>query len=99
VHAGVGNISGRLLGEHQSRGMASQPGIVGHNLPRVRETSFDVSETQAVVLHSDGLTEKWDLSMLPGVIRQGPAVLAATLMRDAGVRRDDASVVVLKVPA
>ena len=99
VHAGVGNISGRLLGEHRSRGMASQPGIVGHNLPRVRETSFDASDARAVVLHSDGLTEKWDLATLPGVIHQGPAVLAAALMRDAGVRRDDASVVVLKVPA
>ncbi|WP_344149863.1 ATP-binding protein [Nocardioides koreensis] len=99
VHAGVGNIAGRLLGEHRSRGMASQPGIVGHNLPRVRETSFDASDTRAVVLHSDGLTEKWELSSLPGVIRQGPAVLAAALMREAGVRRDDASVVVLRVPA
>jgi hypothetical protein len=99
VHAGVGNIAGRLLGEHRYRGMASQPGIVGHNLPRVRETSFDASDARAVVLHSDGLTEKWDLSGLPGVIQQGPAVLAAALMRDAGVRRDDASVVVLRIPA
>jgi anti-sigma regulatory factor (Ser/Thr protein kinase) len=98
VHAGVGNIAGRLLDEHRSRGMASQPGIVGHNLPRVREISFDASAGQAVVLHSDGLTEKWDLAGLPGAIAQGPVVLAAVVMREAGVRRDDAGVLVLEVP-
>ena len=99
VHAGVGNISGRLLGDGRSRSMVSQPGIVGHNLPHIRETPFDASEGRVVVLHSDGLTEKWDLSGLPGAIDQGPVVLAATLMRDAGVRRDDASVLVLEVAA
>ena len=98
MYAGVGNIAGRLLGEPGARSMASQPGIVGHNLPRVREISLDASAGQAVVLHSDGLTEKWDLSGLPGVISQGPAVLAAALMRDAGVHRDDAGVLVLEVP-
>ena len=99
THAGVGNISGRLVGERRSRSLVSQPGIVGHNLPKVRETPFDASEGRVVVLHSDGLTEKWDLAQLPGVVDQGPAVLAATLMRDAGVRQDDASIAVLEVPA
>lgn len=98
VFAGVGNIAGRLLGEQLSRSLVSQPGIVGHNLPTIRESTFDCSASRAVVLHSDGLTEMWDLSGLPGVISQGPAVLAATVMRDAGVRRDDAAVLVLEVP-
>lgn len=99
VHSGVGNVAGKLLSEDRVRSMVSQPGIVGHNLPKVREAPFEASDGQAVVLHSDGLTEKWDLSDLPGVIPQGPAVLAATLMREAGTRRDDASLVVLRVPA
>jgi anti-sigma regulatory factor (Ser/Thr protein kinase) len=99
VHAGVGNIAGRLVGEGVARSMVSQPGIVGHNLPRVRETAFDAAVGQAVVLHSDGLTEKWDLAALPGLLHQGPAVLAAALMRDAGTRRDDASLIVLEVAA
>ena len=98
VHAGVGNIAGRLLGEPGSRSMASQPGIVGHNLPRVREYSLDAAAGQAVVLHSDGLTEKWDLSGLPGALSRGPVVLAAVLMREAGKQRDDAGVLVLEVP-
>ena len=99
VHAGVGNIAGRLVGEGLARTLVSQPGIVGHNLPRVRETAIDASVGRAVILHSDGLTEKWDLATLPGLLRQGPAVVAAALMRDAGTHRDDASLIVLEVAA
>lgn len=99
VHAGVGNIAGRLVGEGVTRALVSQPGIVGHNLPRVRETAFEAAASRAVVLHSDGLTEKWDLAAMPGLLEQGPTVLAAALMRDAGTRRDDASLIVLEVAA
>lgn len=95
VHAGVGNISGRLLGEHQSRGMASQPGIVGHNLPRVRELQQAVDSSQTLVLHSDGLTEKWKLDHLPDVLGKGPTVLAAAVLREAAIHRDDAGILAL----
>ena len=49
-----------------------------------------------MVLHSDGLTEKWDTADYPGILEHSPLVLAATLMREAGVRRDDRSVLVTK---
>jgi len=56
-----------------------------------------VSEQEAlVVLHSDGVTERWSLREHPGLSRRSPIVVAATLLRDAGVRRDDAGVVVVR---
>jgi anti-sigma regulatory factor (Ser/Thr protein kinase) len=97
VHAGVGNISCRLVGGQRARSLPSQPGIVGHNLPRVREHSFDLDDSQLVILHSDGLTEKWSADDLPPVTEHGAMVVAATLLRDAGTRRDDASVLAMRV--
>jgi hypothetical protein len=47
-----------------------------------------------VVLHSDGLTERWDLNTYPALDRD-PTLVAALLLRDAGVRRDDAGVLVM----
>ncbi|MCP9972658.1 hypothetical protein LUX57_52585 [Actinomadura madurae] len=43
-----------------------------------------------MVLHSDGLTGRWGLADQHG--RRDPMLIAATLLRDAGVRRDDRSV-------
>jgi anti-sigma regulatory factor (Ser/Thr protein kinase) len=96
-HAGIGNISGRLLGGRRARVLISQPGIVGHKLPRVQELRHPLEDARLLVLHSDGLTEKWDAAQVPDVDRFGPTVCAAQLLRDAGTRRDDASVLTVRV--
>ena len=80
-----------------SRSLVTHPGIVGHNARVVRETTYDLAPGAWVVLHSDGLSEKWDVGDYPGILEHSPLVLAATLMREAGVRRDDASVLATKV--
>jgi hypothetical protein len=49
-----------------------------------------------VVLHSDGLTSKWDIRALPRLAASDPLVIAAALLAAAGVHRDDAGILVLK---
>jgi hypothetical protein len=96
TYSGIGNIAGRIVAAGRSRGLVTHSGIVGHNARAVRETIYDLEPDSWVVLHSDGLSEKWDIADYPGILEHSPLVLAATLMREAGVRRDDASVLVTK---
>ena len=93
-HAGVGN-GGPAGRPWEIQSLSVQPGIVGHNLPRVRELQQAVDPTAALVLHSDGLTEKWNVDQLPDVFGKGPTVLAAAVMREAAIHRDDAGVLAL----
>ena len=93
--AGIGNISSAVLAERR-RGMISSPGIVGHQMPHVREYVYDLPPGSLVVLHSDGLQDRWDIATYSGLKRHRPLTVAAALLRDAGLRRDDASVVVAK---
>lgn len=96
--AGVGNVAGWLLSDDRRQGMPSQPGIVGGAPLKVRERVFAAAAGALVVLHSDGLTDKWALSSYPGLQGRTAPVVAAVLMRDAGIRHDDASVAVVKIP-
>lgn len=96
TYAGVGNIAGRIVNAERDRALATYPGIVGHNAPTVRETGYDVPPGSWVVLHTDGLSEKWSTTDYPGVLERSPLVFAATLMSHAGEVRDDASVLVSK---
>lgn len=91
--AGVGNI-GVWSDNGKRHGFASTPGIVGGNVRKVREIESALPHEAVVVLHSDGLTSRWNLDEYPGLRTRDPHLIAATLMRDAGVRHDDASVVV-----
>lgn len=95
-HAGVGNIVVRVVSATGERSLLGQPGIVGHRMPHVREVAEQVPEGSLVVLHSDGLSQRWTLGDLPGVLQHRPAVVGACLMRAASTRRDDAGVLVLR---
>ncbi|MGW3288766.1 ATP-binding protein [Streptomyces sp. NPDC001002] len=95
LYCGVGNVSGFLVADGVRRALLSAPGIVGMHMRRLRTFEEPLPDHGALVMHSDGLTERWDPAVLPGLLGHSPLVTAGQLLREAGVRRDDASVVVV----
>ncbi len=98
-YAGVGNIAGVVVDGTARRAMISHPGIVGGQARTIRETAYPLPRGALVVMHSDGLTERQTLDRYPGLLGRSPLVTATVLLRDFGVRRDDASVVVARAGA
>lgn len=96
VHAGVGNVVARLMGASGVRTVASQPGIVGHRIPRLREDSYPIGDAVVALMHSDGLTQRWSPDDIPDALSHRPGVVCAAVMRAAASRRDDASVLVIR---
>jgi anti-sigma regulatory factor (Ser/Thr protein kinase) len=95
--AGLGNISGVLVDGSGRTGLNSRPGIVGHQARAFREVRHPFGPDSLMVLHSDGVSPRWDLADHPGITTHGALVIAATILRDAGLRRDDACVVVARL--
>ncbi len=95
--AGVGNIEGWVDDGERRRSLASTPGIIGSNTRKIREYTLPMPTAGLVILHTDGLTGKWNLDDYPGLRGRDPHLVAATLMRDAGIRADDRGIVVVKV--
>jgi anti-sigma regulatory factor (Ser/Thr protein kinase) len=96
VYAGVGNISGSILSNTLSRSLVSHNGTLGHVMARVQEFKVEWPKDGILVMHSDGLQSRWDLSRYPGLLARQPALIAGVLLRDFRRERDDASVLVLK---
>ncbi|MBO3749873.1 ATP-binding protein [Streptosporangiaceae bacterium NEAU-GS5] len=94
---GLGNVSGWIVDGQSRHGMLSTPGIAGHQSRRLRQYEYAAPPHAVVVLHSDGLTERWDAAATPGLFTRSPAVVAAALLRDAAGRRDDACVVTVRL--
>jgi anti-sigma regulatory factor (Ser/Thr protein kinase) len=94
--AGLGNVAGWIVSGPDRQGMISVPGIAGHQARTFRQYSYMLPPGAAVILHSDGLSSRWNAADLPGLAGQDPLVIAATLLRQAGVHRDDAGVLVLR---
>ncbi len=96
IYAGVGNIAGVVLEGGASRSLVSHNGTLGMMTPKIQEFRSSWSPASTLVLHSDGLQSKWDLSSYAGLIARHPAVIGGALLRDFRRQRDDVSVVVTK---
>jgi anti-sigma regulatory factor (Ser/Thr protein kinase) len=94
--AGLGNIAAWIVGNDTRQGMISVPGIAGHQARRFRQFEFTLPPEAVVILHSDGLSSRWDIRQLPGLTARDPLAIAAALLGEAGVHRDDTGVLVLK---
>ena len=95
-YAGVGNIAGSLVTSSQSKGLFSQNGTVGLQMRKAHQLDYPWPERALLIMHSDGVSNRWSLDAYEGLIGHHPGVVAAVLLRDFGRGRDDATVVVVR---
>jgi len=94
--AGVGNTSAAVIDPRGRRGIASHNGTLGHQIHKIQEFSVPWHKDSILIMHSDGLGTKWDLSDYPGLASKHPSIIAAVLYRDFQRERDDVTVMVAK---
>ena len=99
TYAGVGNTVGVVLSHKVSRNLVSHNGTLGMTVPRIQEFKVDWPADGILVMHSDGLKSRWDLSSYSGLLTRHSAIIGGALIRDFRRERDDASVVVVKAVA
>jgi len=96
TYAGIGNIAATVISGGKSRSLVSHNGTLGMVTSRIQEFHSPWTADSILVMHSDGLQSKWDLSSYAGLVTRHPAIIAAALLRDFRRQRDDAGVVVVK---
>ena len=93
---GVGNIAGVVSDGVESRSMVSMSGTLGHNVRVLRSFSYPWGPNSTLVMHSDGVSGRWDWANYPGLRQHVPVLAAAVLYRDMARGKDDATVVVAR---
>lgn len=96
-YAGIGNISGVCLAPGAMRSLVTHNGIVGHELRRSQEFTYPWTPESTLVMYSDGLGSQWRVDRYPGLLACGPALLAGVLYRDFTRRRDDVTVLAVRM--
>jgi anti-sigma regulatory factor (Ser/Thr protein kinase) len=91
---GVGNIAGAVINAREKRRLVSHSGIVGYREPALQPFEHLLPADSVVILHSDGVRKRWDWDELDQLATSTPLLIAATLLRDAGIQTDDACVLV-----
>ena len=94
--AGIGNISGSVISEDESRGLASMPGIAGAQVRRIQTFRLHAAQGSLLLMHSDGVQSRWNLRDYPGLFYRHPALIVAVLQRDFDRGRDDVCIVAMR---
>jgi anti-sigma regulatory factor (Ser/Thr protein kinase) len=98
-YAGLGNIAGAVHSlDGSRRSMVSLPGIAGHQRRVVRDYEYPLPAGAVVIMHSDGVVDRWSSVAHPELLGHSAQVIAAAVLRDAGTRRDDACVLAARAP-
>ena len=94
-YAGAGNIAGTILPvQGAASSLVSHSGTLGQNVVRFQEFTHSWPDQGLLILHSDGLSSRWELGSYPGLSRKDPSLIAGVLYRDFASRRDDVVVLV-----
>jgi len=96
--SGIGNIAAKWIGPTVSKNHMCYNGIVGHNIPTtMNDQHYSSNEYNQLVLCSDGIKTRWEVSKYPGILKHDGAILAACIYKDHARLTDDMSVIVIKV--
>ena len=98
-YAGIGNVAGVVVvDDRPPRHLVSHNGIAGHEARNIDEFTYPWPAGALLIMHTDGLTSRWDLAKYPGLTRRHPALIAGVLYRDFHRPHDDATVLVARAP-
>ena len=96
MYCGVGNISSKIFSAGKNRNCISYNGIVGHSIPHtLKNHVMQWSKTDILILHSDGLSTRWELQKYPMITRHDYSIIAAALYKDHCRKNDDVTIAVI----
>lgn len=95
---GVGNITTRLYGGLLFKHYMAYNGIVGLNIPNtMNESVIPAEKNQQLIMCSDGIRNRWDVTRYPAILKYDCMILAAVLYKDFNRGNDDASIFIGKI--
>lgn len=94
VAAGAGNVTMAIVAPDRTRVLTNTHATLGDGLRPISDAVEPWPDGALVIVHSDGVSSRWDAAAYPGLLRRHPALIAGLLWRDHGGRRDDATVAV-----
>jgi anti-sigma regulatory factor (Ser/Thr protein kinase) len=95
-YCGIGNIGASL---HQAAGvrhLVSHNGTAGHSTQRIQEFQYPAGHGSVLVMTSDGILSQWSLAY-ESLRACDPVISAATIYRDFQRKRDDSTVLTVKL--
>ena len=95
-YVGAGNVMVRVVSGVSDRTLLPQNGTVGVQIRRPQEVSTPWAAHAVVVVHTDGIMQRWPGAVLAPLLGRDPSLSAALLLRDFCRGHDDSTAMVVR---
>lgn len=94
-YVGIGNTGIRRFGESDTR-LVSQDGVLGQNMRTPLLQSLELASGDLLVLHTDGVSERFTTDRYPGLLRHDPAQVVRIILDRFGKDHDDSACIAVR---
>ncbi len=95
---GVGNILSRMYVGVEFKTYMSYNGTIGMTIPNsMSMTTSPMEVNQHLIMCTDGIQNRWDLTRYPSILKFDNIILAAAIYKDYTRGNDDSSILIAKV--
>lgn len=97
-YAGIGNITTHIIGGNNSSSIYPIPrgGIVGYNMPKVKEHTYPYATGDLILMHTDGLVSRINSEILHRLQGLEEQRIAEELFKEYARDEDDATLIVAR---
>lgn len=95
-YAGVGNIRALYATPSHSQSLVSHNGTLGKQIRKVQKFEYDWEPGSQVLMHSDGLSQRWQADEYQRLAEKHPGLAIAALINNHQKTMDDCTVLVAK---
>ena len=95
---GIGNIITRMYTGIVYKNYMAYNGTLGLNIPNsLKSSPYPVERNQQLIMCSDGIRSRWEMTRYPSVLKYDSMLLCAALYKDFNRGTDDSSILIAKV--
>ena len=94
-YAGIGNTTLRRFGMPDTR-LVSHDGVLGQNMRTPRPQTLQLEAGDLIILHTDGVRDRFSSDDCPGVFHQPPKEVVRTIVERFGKDYDDAACIAVR---
>ena len=96
IYCGTGNIVAASVSYNGRKNMVSLDGTLGGEVRKIQEFKYSWENDFLFVIHTDGVSSRWDLNSYIGLEFKHPSIIAGIIFRDFEKKLDDATIIVGK---
>ncbi|MDH5402088.1 MAG: SpoIIE family protein phosphatase [Candidatus Heimdallarchaeota archaeon] len=96
-YVSIGNVQGYLLSKDDNIALPTKRGVIGQNIPKIKEKKYQIRNDCIMIIHTDGISKSWERQYdFDALVKMTPLSIVEGIHGKYIHDYDDSSIIVVK---